>query len=245
MTATMSTASACPRIRTTTTVTVRRRRRHRPAAPAITPAAAVRRSDTAPPPPAITIRTPATQRDPADAARRSFRQPVVAERQRRFAAVPAAQGRHILCDMAAMAVAATPNRPPLCRTVVRQSLWHRNMSDHVKELPVVACRRGMAGLAMATVAYRRGMAGLAIAAVANRRGMAGLATAAVAFRRVAIEARRRAAAAPLGLPLATEVKKKQCNLIVTIVLFLNLHDSSSSYWKTEYIAFKLQCFFCI
>jgi hypothetical protein len=106
MTATMSTESACPRIRTTTITVTIRRRRH-PAAPAITLAAAVRRKDTAPPPPAITISTPATQRDPADAARRSFLQPVVAERQRRFAAVPAAQGRHILCDTAAMAVAAT------------------------------------------------------------------------------------------------------------------------------------------
>jgi len=193
MTAIMSTASACPRIRTTTTVTVRRHRRH-PAAPAITLAAAVRRNDTAQPPPAITISTPATQRDPADAARRSFLQPVVAERQRRFSAVPAAQGRRILCDTAAMAVAATPIRRHR-RTVVRQCLWRQNMADHVKELPVVACRRGMAGLA--------------IAAVACRRGMAALATALVAYRRVAIEARRPAAAAPLGLPLATEVKTMQ------------------------------------
>jgi hypothetical protein len=83
------------------------------------------------------------------------------------------------------------------------------MADHVKELPVVACRRVIAGLATAAVAYRRGMAGLAIAAVVCRRGMAVLAMAAVAYRRVAIEARRRAAAAPLGLPLATEVKKTQ------------------------------------
>jgi hypothetical protein len=187
MTAIMSTESACPRIRTTTiTVTVRRRRRL--AAPAITLAAAVRRSDTAPPP-AITIsNTQATQRDPADAARRSPLQPVVAERQR----FPAALGRRILCDTAAMAAAASSFRRHR-HTVVRHSLWRRNMSDLVKELPVVACRRGMAGLAIAAVAYRRGMAGLAMAAVAYRRG--------------AIEARRRAAAAPLGLPLATEVKK--------------------------------------
>jgi hypothetical protein len=215
MTATMSTESACPRIRTTTIVTVRRHRRL--AAPAITPAAAVRRSDTAPPPPAITISTPATQRDPAAAARQSFLQPVVAERQR----FPAAQGRHILCDTAAMAVAvATPIRRHR-RTVVRQSLCRRNVSDHVKELPAVACRRGIAGLATvavacrrgmadlatAAVAYRRGMAVLAMAAVAYRRGMADLAMAAVAYRRVAIQAHRPAAAAPLDLPLATEVKK--------------------------------------
>jgi hypothetical protein len=90
-----------------------------------------------------------------------------------------------------MAVAATPIRRHR-RTVVRHSLWCKNMSDHVKELPAVACRRGMAGLATA--------------AVANRRVMTGLATAAVAYRRVAIEAPRRVAAAPLGLPLATEVK---------------------------------------
>jgi hypothetical protein len=190
MTATMSTESACPRIRTTTTVTVRRHRR-RPAAPAITLAAAVRRSDTLPLP-AITISTPATQRDLADAARRSLLQPVVAERQR----FPAAQGRRILCDTAAMAVAATPIRRHR-RTVVRQSLCRQNMADHVKELPVVACRRGIAGLAIAAVAFRRGVAGLAMA------------MAAVAYRRVAIEARRRVAAAPLDLPLATEVKK--CN----------------------------------
>jgi hypothetical protein len=69
------------------------------------------------------------------------------------------------------------------------------MADHVKELPVVACRRGMAGLSTAAVAYRRGIAGLAMAAVA--------------YRRVAIEALRPAAAAPLGLPLATEVKTMQ------------------------------------
>jgi hypothetical protein len=53
------------------------------------------------------------------------------------------------------------------------------------------------------------MAGLATSSVANRRGMAVLAMAAVAYRRVAIEARRPAAAAPLGLPLATEVKTMQ------------------------------------
>jgi hypothetical protein len=199
MTATMSTESACPRIRTTIITVTVRRRRPRPAAPAITPAAAVRRSDTAPPPPppppAITISTPAIQRDPADAARRSFLQPVVAERQRRFAAVPAAQGRRILCDTAAMAAAATSIRRHR-RTVVRHSLWRQNMVDHVKELPVVACRRGMADLAIAAVAYRRDMAVLAIAAVA--------------YRHVAIEAPRRVAAAPLGLPLDTEVKKR-CN----------------------------------
>jgi hypothetical protein len=81
------------------------------------------------------------------------------------------------------------------------------MSDHVTELPVVACRRVIAGLATAVVANRRGMAGLAMAAVACHRVIAGLAMAAVAFRRVAIEAHRRVAAAPLDLPLATEVKK--------------------------------------
>ncbi len=188
MTATMSTASASPRIRTTTITVTVHRPRHRPAAPAITLAAAVRRNDTAPPPPAIIIRTPATQRDPADAARPSLRQPVVAEQQR----LAAAQGRRILCDTAEMAAAATPVRRH-CRTVVRHSLWRQNMVDHVKELPVVACRHGIAGLATAAVACRRGMAALAMAAVA--------------YRRVAIEARRRVAAVPLGLPLDTEVKK--------------------------------------
>jgi hypothetical protein len=127
------------------------------------------------------------------------------------------------------------------------------MSDQVKELPVVACRHVIAGLAMAAVVCRRGTGVLAMAAVAYRRDMTDLAMAAVAYRRVAIEARRRAAAAPLGLPLDTEVKKNAITIsnvdldgilyVVSFIFFFCMIRVAPM--KNKYIAFKNSFLFAI